>query len=118
MVEEIIINSLMIIGIHIACYPDMLFEAVANELDGMLPPWLRKPLYDCVMCMASFWGIAYLLYTGHLHLPCYKFNFTTYLWDIIKQMKNWPIHILSICGLNAIINFTVLIPAKKIWEKA
>lgn|ERR1700741_1574231 len=97
MLQHIIINSLIIIGIHITCWPDMLFEAIANELDGLLPPWLRKPLYDCVMCMSSIWGFSYLLC---IHPNCID--------SVLKVIA----HILAVCGINAIINYLVLIPAK------
>lgn len=38
---------------------NMLLVPVANFLTSKLPQWICKPLYECIVCMASFWSISY-----------------------------------------------------------
>jgi hypothetical protein len=54
--------------------------------DIFLPVWIRKPLYDCPMCMASFWSIMAAVYFG-----------------LDKYSDIAPI-IFGTCGLNYIFN--------------
>ena len=53
--------ALGIMGVHFAFKPNELFGRASDWLQDRLPLWLVKPLFLCPMCMASFWGIVYLL---------------------------------------------------------
>lgn len=54
--------ALIIIFIH-ACFQEgMILAPFRRILDGGLPQWLRKPLYECIICMSgiyvlAFWGL-------------------------------------------------------------
>jgi hypothetical protein len=95
--HQIILNSFICYGVFYATrYEWSVIEnkEVRNEAlgfikkygDQVLPLWIRKPLYDCPMCMGSFWSVVTSLYFG-----------LEVLADII------PI-ILATCGLNYIIH--------------
>ena len=53
------------------------------------PKWVQKPLFGCVMCMASVHSWIYLLFNPELTL----LNGATYI-----------IYIFALSGLNAIVN--------------
>lgn len=68
LLHQIILNSFLCYGVFYATrYEWSVLEdkATRNEIlgfikkygDQFLPVWIRKPLYDCPMCMASFWSI-------------------------------------------------------------
>jgi hypothetical protein len=97
MILQILLNSFIIWGVFYATryeYSEIERKVTRNEIlgfvkkygDVILPLWLRKPLYDCPMCMASFWSIMSAFYFG---LDKYS--------DIV------PI-IFGTCGLNYIFN--------------
>jgi hypothetical protein len=94
MIQHVILISLAITGIHICCRDGMVFERprvwVQNILDWALgykaSAYVQKPLFSCLMCMSSIWGLIGCLV---LNIPACDWIFT----------------ILSVCGLNAIITF-------------
>jgi hypothetical protein len=50
--------SLAIIGLYVSFqWPGMLLRPVKERLDIILPLTLTKPLYNCPICMSSFWTI-------------------------------------------------------------
>ena len=84
--EPIIINSLMIAGIHVLLWPGMIFAWMRKYLKH-LPLFIRKPLFECMICMASIWGTAFFLYKNGLSLNL----------DLIP-------HLLAVCGCNLILD--------------
>lgn len=73
--HQIILNSFICYGVfHATRYEWSLIEnkVTRNEIlgfvkkygDQYLPLWIRKPLYDCPMCMGSFWSIVSAFYFG------------------------------------------------------
>ena len=75
MIIQILITSLICFGIYNATR--VKFSLIENKYtqkeilwfikyyaDQYLTEWLRKPLYDCPCCMASFWSIVTSLYFG------------------------------------------------------
>ena len=57
-----------------------------------LPDWIKKPLFNCPLCMASIHSIApYTIYLYESGLPDY-------------YMMLWPGYVLALSGLNAVIN--------------
>lgn len=87
MISQAVILSLMITGIFIAMSPGNLFYPVrvfvANTLDRIVgkknSKYVQKPLFSCLPCMASAWGI----------------------------LLSWSFDIrllLAVCGLNVIIS--------------
>jgi hypothetical protein len=50
--------SLSCVGLYIAFNgPGMIFNSLANWLTIHLPEYVRKPLFDCLTCMGSFWTL-------------------------------------------------------------
>lgn len=57
------IISFITIAIHIIfTWKGMLLYKVGKWLQLRLPTYVKKPLFDCPMCMASFWTLVYWLY--------------------------------------------------------
>ena len=54
---EIIILGLFCNGLKIATEEGMIFYKPAKWLDSKLPVFISKPLFSCVYCMASIWGV-------------------------------------------------------------
>ena len=96
LLHQIILNSFLCYGVFYATrYEWSVIEAkeTRNEIlgfikkygDQFLPLWIRKPLYDCPMCMGSVWSILSAAYFG-----------LEVITDIV------PI-ILATCGLNYLL---------------
>lgn len=59
-------NALIILIIYFLFQPGMLLFGFSKVLSRL--PWLlRKPLFECMICMSSVWGITYFLYKQHTH---------------------------------------------------
>ncbi|MBS1686937.1 MAG: hypothetical protein JSS76_19525 [Bacteroidetes bacterium] len=58
LIEIPFLFSLAILGIYVSFqWPGMIFRAVKEKLDTLLPYTLTKPLYNCPICMSSFWTL-------------------------------------------------------------
>lgn len=97
MLELILITSLKILGIHVSCWQGMILGAdkgwmkifnVRAQLH-FLPEWIKKPLYMCVICMASVWGTFFWLMDG-------RYICIDTLWFI-----------LAIAGINSLLSFAL-----------
>lgn len=84
----LIIGSLWIWGVFAAFDDPNIFWPVRKFIEKNNDPWITKPLFGCVYCMASVHGF-YLsgVYCLAGHHP---------FWII-------PIYIICLCGLNFII---------------
>lgn len=60
-IGHLIFASLGIMGVWAAVQPDMILHKIVCWLDGFLPNIIGKPLYDCLICMSSFWGGVYIV---------------------------------------------------------
>jgi len=90
MIEQIIIISLIITAIHVSMFDGMIFGAFRQRLDALFDKpfmrkvsWLKKPLYDCNVCMGGIWTLA-------LYPPLFGIH-----WHIIPVM-------LGVIGANVI----------------
>ena len=68
MLVFILITALFCLFLHACTWEGMILERVADVTYNW-PAWIRKPLFDCPICMAPWWGI--VVYTiavlsGHL----------------------------------------------------
>jgi hypothetical protein len=66
LIERAIVVSLMIVATHISMEKDMWLEWLQCFLSKLVPEssvW-SKPLYNCVGCMASVWGVLYYSLTA------------------------------------------------------
>lgn len=61
MIEKIVIIALIITAIHVSMYDGMIFgklkQRVANALDKLHCPVLKRPLYECNICMGGIWTL-------------------------------------------------------------
>lgn len=64
MLTQIALISFIIIGLHSAMQEGMVLAFVPRLLSP-LPLWLRKPLFQCMICMSSFWTITIWFISGH-----------------------------------------------------
>jgi len=79
--------SLFCAGLFTACNGEkMLLVPVANWLSKHLPEYFRKPLFECLSCMASMWTIV--------------------AWCIFIRVHWWMLlfAIPVVCGINIIIS--------------
>lgn len=63
MIELTLIISLVVLFIHATTWEGMINEWVSRVL-WHAPPWIKKPLFDCPICMAPWWGSLILLLFG------------------------------------------------------
>lgn len=91
--DNILANSLIILCIHALFWPGMLLFPLRKYLDR-LPVVIKKPVFDCMICMASVWGLIFFLYANGLSLSSH------YFYCLIP-------HILAVCGLNVILDSVV-----------
>lgn len=61
---HILITSFICFGIHKATRQGMILHFIKRDLDNYLPEWVKMPLYECPICMGSFWSIMSSLYFG------------------------------------------------------
>lgn len=95
----LILNSLYIFGFYYATdYTEDVDKEPSNDRESLwwvkyylrdAPLWVQKPIFGCVICMASLHSWPYLLYNHELTI----LNAVTYI-----------IYIFALSGLNAIVN--------------
>lgn len=69
MIIHATITALVCVGIHNVLTADgMIFKWLGDFIDSVVEiNWIKKPLYQCLPCMASVWGSASYLYYYHGH---------------------------------------------------
>lgn len=75
LIERAVVVSLLIVATHISMEDGMILNRFRAFLARLIPEcsiW-SKPLYNCVGCMASIWGVVYYALTALL--PYFEFNF-------------------------------------------
>ena len=77
MLEQIIIIALIITAVHVSMFDGMIFGGFRQMLDALFDKpalrrvsWLKKPLYDCNVCMGGVWTLIIYppLYGIHWHI--------------------------------------------------
>jgi hypothetical protein len=94
--EELIFalkGSLIITAIHVLFWEGMLLEKLSRWLIW-LPKWLRKPLFECNICMASIWGTSYWLIYREPSIEIIPF-------------------ILIVCGINTLFSGIIFLVFEK-----
>lgn len=86
MIAHILITSLFVFGYCCTFWEDMIFGKLGNWLDERLPDWLAKPLYQCFICAAFWWGSV-------LYLVAWR-----------ESVLDWFITVVSAMGLNAVLS--------------
>ena len=95
MIEYIAITSLAIIMIYATTKEGMIASFVPPLL-WWLPSWLKKPLYECPVCMCSVWGSIFFLLT-----PLHPIQY--------------PVFILAVGACNLIITAFLTHTLKEWW---
>lgn len=89
MIEKAIILSLIITALHVAMCEGMILNrlriAIGNALDRLKLSVLKKPIYECLICMGGVYSV--LIYP-----VLWGFS-----WDVLPVM-------LCVIGLNAIVS--------------
>jgi len=76
-----LLNALVIIGVHKATGPGEVGESIGKFAEKELPWWINKPTIGCPPCMASVWG-------------------TLMFWTIgPRDWKTYPFYVLALSGL-------------------
>lgn len=77
----LVLNSLLCLGVHLLTDEGMLLEYPADVLRAFIGDFPCKPLFDCLPCMASVWGIV-----------------GWYAFDMVEI--NPIVYMLCLCGVN------------------
>lgn len=87
LITTAIIISLITIAIHICfTWKGMIFYTIGKWLQLRLHKYIKKPLFDCPMCMSSFWTIVFFVsFFGFI-------GWTTF------------VVMLMVCGINTVLN--------------
>lgn len=64
-----------VLFLHVTTWEGMIFGNMEQWLRlNYLPSYIRKPLYDCPICMTPWWGAFIILIGEYSHsIPCYGF---------------------------------------------
>lgn len=95
MIELITTVALVILFLHVTTWEAQIFGPFAKKYLSRLPEWIKKPLYDCPICMAPWWG-SLILATGN--------------WVGITEAHNWFGWILIVFGaggLNTLLIYLI-----------
>lgn len=67
----------------------LILHRAKTWLDKIIPPVVRKPLYDCLICMSSVWTITF--------------------WLLIRHRPEWLMlwAVLIVAGMNTLICLTL-----------
>lgn len=85
MIEKIIITSLIVFAIWATMWEEAIFEFIRNWGEEYLPKKLQKPVFDCPVCMAPWYGTGiYWLVWGNGYVE-------------------WIVVIIAAMGLNAVL---------------
>lgn len=63
MIATIFTISFIVLFIHATTWEGMINGWVSNLCDNW-PEWIKKPLYDCPICMCPWWGSLILYFMG------------------------------------------------------
>lgn len=89
---HIVTISLIITAIHVCTWEGMIFHRTAEWLGGVLDKShlsvLRKPLFECLICMGGVWTLA-------IYPALYGWS-----WQVLPTM-------LCVIGLNTIISAAI-----------
>ena len=91
MLQDAFCNSLIIVAIHACFWPGMIFNCIRKRLTK-LPDVIKKPLYDCMICMSSIWGIVYFAFSQPANIP------------IETYALRLTLHVLIVCGINVVLD--------------
>jgi hypothetical protein len=84
------VTALMIVGIWVTLQEGMIFHRVGRLLQKIPSEFIRKPLFECMICMASIHGlwIWFAFWNGGISLEVVPYLLTT-------------------CGILTVISFAI-----------
>lgn len=91
LLAQYIITSFIITGIWVTFQEGMVFYKIREKLfEPIKYSFVRKPLFECMICMASIWGslIYFFVWQGSFSI-------------------DWPLFILTTAGVMTIISFAI-----------
>lgn len=100
MIESVISNSLLILGINCLFWPGMLLFKLVKPL-SKLPELLRKPLFECMICMSSVWGTVFFLHHSHTSVVALLSHIRNFDFVFLLPLIA---HVLKVCGFNVILD--------------
>ncbi|MBD0332117.1 MAG: hypothetical protein ICV66_05635 [Chitinophagaceae bacterium] len=62
------IIAFIVYFIKATTWKGMIFHEITNKLE-FLPEFVRKPLYECPICMTPWWGVVIYLIGHYVNLP-------------------------------------------------
>ena len=94
--------SLAILGLYVSFqWPGMILRPVKEHLDTILPATLTKPLYNCPICMSSFWTLIFGTVVCVFDLwPVQPLSLTSTFWQNIGLIL---ILIPAVAGINTFL---------------
>lgn len=98
--EQVIKNSLVCVGIFLLFQPGNLLYFIRARLKKILPLVLLKPLFECLSCMASIWGITYWLIEVYPTMP---------IVSPLVYLKSLCLHLLQVLALNFIFDCAIVL---------
>ena len=69
MLATAFITAFIVYFIKATTWKGMIFYEISLKLRGALPEKLRKPLFECPICMTPWWGILIYLAGYYLDIP-------------------------------------------------
>lgn len=94
MTEPIFITAFIVLFLHICTREGMIFSFVSALLKP-LPDYIKKPLYDCPICMTIWWG-SLILFLGNLNS----------IWQVHNPIE-WIFILFSAAGINTVLIYIV-----------
>lgn len=72
MLEPAFIVAFIVYFIRATLWKGMIFYYIKKKL-SFLPSYIRKPLYECPVCMTPWWGTVIYLIAHFSELPGFKY---------------------------------------------
>ena len=89
---NLLVFSLMCVGIRLCRNDGMILYKPATWLYKKLPEWLTTPLFGCITCMGSFYGVL-----------CWLVTYASTFYHNPIQLLWIPVYLFALAGLNTLI---------------
>lgn len=94
MIQLILIVALTVLFLHVCTWEGMIFGFIHSGLK-QLPDYIKKPIYDCPICMSVWWG-SIILYIGTITDAWYQ-----------PKLFEWILIVFSAGGINTVLIYIV-----------
>lgn len=93
MIEVSFMLAFSVLFLHVCTWEGMIFEFVSNKLYN-LSDKIKKPLYDCPICMVPWWGSIILT----------LYSLASGLWQPYYQ---WILELFAAAGINTVLIYLI-----------